>query len=91
MIIRAGIHKAKKEYHCFNCRKRIKIGELYMRLYGCAEPGDPLYEITEHTECTFPILMKGDDYIKMIKAFEKRGIKLKIEKNWVTGILEELT
>jgi len=91
MIIKAGIHKARKEYHCEGCHKIIRIGQLYSRLFGYAEFGDPPYDLIQHTNCLFPLyadLSKSPDIKKIFVAFEKRGIKLKIEGKYATGVVK---
>ncbi len=43
--------KARKVHRCDNCGKVIKPGEIYSRLYGYAEHGDPKYAIKLHPDC----------------------------------------
>lgn len=46
MVLSHRIHKARKVYKCAVCRKTIRPGDMYHRLFGRAEPPDPFHELT---------------------------------------------
>jgi ribosomal protein L34E len=43
--------KARKEHKCNECGKFIQAGEVYHRLFGMAERGDPPYGIRICAAC----------------------------------------
>lgn len=53
-VISERKHRARAERFCDECRKPIRRGETYWRLYGFAMEGDPKYNISLHVGCYTP-------------------------------------
>lgn len=69
MIISMNCYKARKNYFCGNCKKKIEKGELYYRLFGAAFEDDKPYEIIKCCSCTCEA---GSDVKEKLK---KIGVK----------------
>ena len=53
VTIRRGIHKARKHYRCDGCKRTIRPGDTYARLFGMADRTDPPTELTLCEECGY--------------------------------------
>jgi len=79
VTIRANIYTARKDYKCIWCRRWIRKGEKYLRMFGMAEISDKPYEIMEHLKC-----IGVCDCQKVIEALKKAKIDFEYKDMEVT-------
>lgn len=67
MLLSANVYYSKKHCVCPLCETTIKPGEIYIRLCGWAEYGDPFQTLKMHIQCITPIYQNNENK-KLIDA-----------------------